>query len=417
MINEKKSVFIIFLFCFYVYSFSLSNFPMLGHLLVYLIPLIYISFNIDILKKTFVKPTKFQYIWLGIYAFLVVLSIVLPLLYNTNDFTYIVTITFILRRIIVYLFLMFVIIKKYGKAASIEMFMYYYCWATICYVLFTMIMVAIPPLKNVIMGIVSNDFQNELLQNFGYATRIGWMGFSGFRATIKCSISVCFITFLAWNQNSDLKIKKSFMIATIILSLLGNMFYGRIGIAVSVIVIIIALLMYRLITRRFIIKVLFVIVLGYLVLLVLKNYNSSLNDWYIWMTTPFKNFFETGSFNNKTVNMMTNEMLFLPKFKTILIGDALYTVDNHYYMQTDLGFMRNILFWGLPGLVLSYSLVFLPKMELLKKYNKLLILIFISFIILEYKGEVYYEFAPFLFVFGCFNTYLKRVNSKGGQDE
>ena len=143
------------------------------------------------------------------------------------------------------------------------------------------------------MGIVSNENQNELLQNFGYATRVGWMGFSGFRATLKCSISVCFLTFLVWNNNSSLKLKRNFIIAAFALSLLGNMFYGRFGIIVSLVAIVVALLMYKKMTPLFFGKILFAIAIGFLALFCLKNYSKALNDWYIWMVTPFKNFIST----------------------------------------------------------------------------------------------------------------------------
>lgn len=413
MINEKKSVYIIFLFSLYVYSFTLLKYPLIGYIITYFIPLVYILLNANIFKTIFNKLTNSQFIWIMFYVILILLSIALPVLYSTNDFSYIKTITFIMRKLIVYLFLMVVIIKRYKEKASIELFMYYYCWATMCYVSCTLLMIAFPSFKNLLLNFVSNENQNELLQNFGYATRIGWMGFSGFRATLKCSISICFLLFLVWDKQSNLKIKKSFIIVSFLLSLLGNAFYGRIGVVVSIIIIIISLLIYKKISIFSFIKILFVVSICIMILIWLKNYSSALNDWYIWMSTPFKNLFKTGSFNNKSVEMMTDEMLFLPRFKTIMIGDAWYTVDNHYYMKTDLGFMRNILFWGLPGLILSYSLVFIPKFGIFKKYKNLLLLIFISFLIMEYKGEVYYEYAPLLFTFSCLNIYLKRKYSRG----
>lgn len=52
--------------------------------------------------------------------------------------------------------------------------------------------------------------------------------------------------------------------------------------------------------------------------------------------------------------MLLNRMLFIPDFKTILIGDGRYTENELYYMETDAGIMRPLLFGGLIFAFLRY---------------------------------------------------------------
>jgi hypothetical protein len=77
-------------------------------------------------------------------------------------------------------------------------------------------------------------------------------------------------------------------------------------------------------------------------------------------------------------------------FDTALIGDGRYVnSDGSYYMHTDSGYFRNILFWGIPGLLLiiAYQFVFF-KFSKTKPTTKLLTILLIIFIlVLEIKGE------------------------------
>lgn len=82
------------------------------------------------------------------------------------------------------------------------------------------------------------------------------------------------------------------------------------------------------------------------------------------------------------------EMYFRVPIKTLLIGDGYYTdpVTGAYYMNTDSGYMRVILYTGLPGLAIlfwfQYKLFCLGDMD-----RRTRILCWLFMIILQIKGE------------------------------
>ena len=82
---------------------------------------------------------------------------------------------------------------------------------------------------------------------YGYTFRYGWSGFSGFRTTYSCSISVIFLLYLYFEKNNGYikSLKTSSFAILLLLNLLGNMFYGRIGVVIFVAEVLFAILMYR----------------------------------------------------------------------------------------------------------------------------------------------------------------------------
>lgn len=68
-----------------------------------------------------------------------------------------------------------------------------------------------------------------------------------------------------------------------------------------------------------------------------------------WVLEPFSG--ETQSTNELA------SMYFMPGELTLLFGDGQYSNGNLYYMNTDAGYMRNILFGGIPILLLTISTV------------------------------------------------------------
>lgn len=94
-------------------------------------------------------------------------------------------------------------------------------------------------------------------------------------------------------------------------------------------------------------------------------------------------------------------MLFIPSNKTLVFGDGYYTnsTTNSYYMETDSGLMRQLLFWGVIGTSVSYGCVLILFSSFKDKYKMLSIILLLGFIIFEIKGEVYYEYIPLLVVF------------------
>jgi len=64
---------------------------------------------------------------------------------------------------------------------------------------------------------------------------------------------------------------------------------------------------------------------------------------------------DTNKFTTSSTNVLFNNMYFGVREKTLLFGDGMYTnEDGSYYMYTDAGYMRNILYFGMIGVVFLF---------------------------------------------------------------
>ena len=93
-------------------------------------------------------------------------------------------------------------------------------------------------------------------------------------------------------------------------------------------------------------------------------------------------------------------MLFIPKLKTILIGDGRYTENGLYYMGTDAGIMRPLLFGGLIFAFVRYIGLYgillwrMFKYET-EKYEKIVLFwTLVMCILFEIKGEIVFSCLP-----------------------
>ncbi len=392
MRDLKTYKWIVLIFCYYIYPFVINRASLLSYIITYGIPFIYVIFNYNLSAKFIGKVKKSQFQCLALVLLLTFASMVYPTLHHTDDFSYISAITFVFRKLLIYVFLCEVIIKKYKEKSIPEIFMYYFCVATFLYVLSTLIFLGFAPLRTFWMECVSSENITELYTSgYGYVTRIGWQGFSGFRNTLRCSLSIVFLFYLYYEKHIINNIGFALLF---VFSLIGNMFYGRSGIAVSILCIFVASLYYKIVKVTVLAKWMFALIAVFMMISWLRNLNPLLNQWYLWMTTPFKNLITTGSFNNISVERLLENMIFIPEFKTLIVGDGRYVFNNTYYMRTDSGFMRQILFWGLPGTILAYTATLLSMKQFFN--TKMMLLVIISFILFEIKGEVYYEFIPLM---------------------
>lgn len=113
-------------------------------------------------------------------------------------------------------------------------------------------------------------------------------------------------------------------------------------------------------------------------------------------------FESTGSFSTTSTDKLFGDMYFQIPISTFLLGDGLYGgVNGGYYMSTDAGYMRIILYTGISGLILSL----IPDLLLIWGNTKLRgktislfsTFIFIYMCVLNLKGEVF----GYLITFHC----------------
>lgn len=412
-VNSRKIISVL-LFSFFLNPIIIKQFQMFCYALEYGLALVYICLNYSIVKSIFHFIRKVDLIVISCVLLSFVLSIIYPTIHNTYDYSYINVIAAIIRKLLILLFLYVYLIKWYGFKESYFLFLYYFSIATSLYVLSTLLFIAVPSLKDIwisIIGIIG--VREDVMNSYGYVGRFGWAGFSGFRNTFDCCVSIIFLLYSRFTNISSTKISTRKYVALLFLNLLGTLFYGRIGIVVSLLCIFIALLAYKNVNYRIFGFSLGLAILLFGIIFVLKNHNQLLSEWYNWISVPLINYFETGSFNNYSANHLFNDMIFLPSTETLIFGDGRYTSpDGLYYMHTDSGFMRQLLFWGLFGTTVTYFATLISIINCSKNSKVISTLFLMVFIFFEIKGEIYYEVLPLCFLLGTMDKMFLNCNNE-----
>ncbi|MCM1439639.1 MAG: hypothetical protein NC131_10655 [Roseburia sp.] len=391
MTKVKIHIPIVIIFCLFIYPVIFKFSSIVSYIYIYGVPVVYLLFNWRLIKRI----TKKQLVIIILAMLLILLGCVYPILHRTHDYSYVKITFYIFRKLIIYLFLGCILVKKYKEKASFEHFIFYYSIVHAIYVIGTIILVFVPNLKQIWFSIFMGQDRLEQMQaSYGYTFRVGWQGFSGYRLTLHCTFCCIFLLYLYFVGGKTLRLNFKQFIVTYMLCLLGNMFYGRSGLVVSIVVSIIGIFVWNI--KHIHKLLLFICVLGISLLFIYSLRDiTQFSDWYRWMSNPVINFFKYGSFKSASFNSL-KQMVFMPKWETILFGDGYFTLNGLYYMETDSGIMRNILFWGIIGMIISYGMTIYSIWDLKRKNWLLCILMLFTFAVFEYKGDVYYEFVALL---------------------
>lgn len=114
----------------------------------------------------------------------------------------------------------------------------------------------------------------------------------------------------------------------------------------------------------------------------------ALNNLFNYVNEFFNNFINGNGFGSSSTDKLW-KMYFHIGADTLFFGDGFYTAsDGAYYMNTDAGYMRNILFFGVVGFVLLfvYQLLFFDLKNKKRRVKDSIYLLFI--LLMHVKGEV-----------------------------
>lgn len=130
--------------------------------------------------------------YLGLFFILTIITAIVPFVKNTNDYTYLSSYLYYWGRL-------FVIGGTLALSKSLISYLKLMIDAINTYVLFSVVLL-IPTLHNIYQGIVvtntSSYEQFQKLYSQNYYTRFGLQGFSGYSATIMCTIAVILCCYL-----------------------------------------------------------------------------------------------------------------------------------------------------------------------------------------------------------------------------
>ena len=389
--EKIKTNYILLFFTFIYLNYVTFKFSIMGsYLVIYGIPIFFLLTNF-VQSRIIISKRMLHVMYL--LFIMVAMSFLWPIVFGTYDFGYLYVIFNMLKRYIIFLFVFLMIKKIYGVNMTVEHFMYYYAMSTVLYVIVTVVFTIIPDIKCFWFNLIYIAPNNlRLMNSYGYNMRIGFSGFSGYRKTIMCTLSILFLTHIQWSTGSRFRINKKNYVGMVFLCLLGNMFYGRIGVAISVVALCFALVLYKKITIHncFVICCIMSVFVG---LYKVGKGMLIFKDWISWLTIPFINLFVMGDFNNGSVNTL-NQMLFLPNWKIILFGMGIMANDyssGNYLLGNDSGVMRNIIYWGIGGTVVAYALLY-NSLKIVKWKDYVFeFLLLCCILVFEIKGDMYYE--------------------------
>lgn len=340
----------------------------------------------------------------GIWA---LMALILPYAHGTRDYSYIsYSIGFL--SWFVYLFDIIVrLAKKHPGADVQDLFMQLFVLCMALYVVSTILILLFPALREIVIGVVDqSQTQLNLLARDKYYTRIGWAGFSGYSTSLKCTVAICFQLIIIMRKIYAGKRVEIKDILLYLLLLLGNFFYTRTGVLLSLLCTIVAIFSLALWLNKvlaFIKYFLCFVVALAIGLFVLNSYagNNAVMDWIFEMLINYE---QGNGVLSMSTSIIFNQMLFKIDGKTLLLGDGLYTSSSGgYYMKTDLGFMRlllygGVIFTGLVYWILLYMLRKISKVSKDKTITLLTILLLITFCGFEFKGESIILLLPLVFV-------------------
>lgn len=373
----------------YLILFALLQFPLklagikfMAYIYIYLIPFFYLLYHINWTIHFFCRiKNKYSKVSCAIFCYLIFISILWPLLTGTFDFTYITIywrgVFFILLK---YVFLLAVYEMHVNKEApSAEEYCNYYIYSVILYIGFTILILVLPWLRESMMHVLylePSDIKN--LEKASYKTRFGWGGWSGYGATMQCTLALAFACANSILSAGNVKKQTKYLILSGIL-MIGNSFYGRTGLAISVVCMLLTVLFAVSRKRiKYIVRIIFMAITMIIVLLLMRKYVSAIEAWFHWVFSILSNYKKLGHFydSDGSVETILTRMYWMPDLETLLVGDGFYTDGIYYYMHTDSGIMRPILYYGAIHYIASLIAYFIIAYQLCKRLASERMLIF-----------------------------------------
>lgn len=351
-----------------------------------------------------VKVNIFSILLICVYLSLVIFSSIVT---QSSDFTYFLSYASLFRQLLLMLLPFSVVYFNQRRHGSFEFETYVFLFvrAVSVYVFFSLVLL-IPQFREFWNGVIYiTDRNSELVDSVLYYARYGLQGFSGFRHAFLSAISVLFCS-LIYVINKKSGRDCCYLVKYFVLSLMGCFIYGRIGIA-SILFASPFLSLFMAIELRklslLFIFVTVVLVISFLIYIYIDDI-VQFSPAFSWILEPIVNLAHNGDLTTKSTQELES-MYFMPNDKTIFIGDGRYTnLDGSYYMHTDVGFMRPLLYHGVFPLVFYYLVGFLPLLNIyLKTRVPLLYLLSIVIIVaaFESKGEILFSylavFLPFFY--------------------
>lgn len=407
-----------FLFIFAVSFKGVPNFSYIG---IILLPIlcIFVPNSKVILSYIYTTISK-RVVFFTILSFLfvVVLVSVYATFRQTYDIEFAVPVLHIIASIPACLFISAYIFQKASIKPQDNLLKPLYSYLSFIFflqVFFILLMLFVPEVADYINSLTKSDALLERMATYGGSRGLGLSGSVAFGLAVLMAQLMYIVFFLKFSiQNYKIK---NIDFILILASSVAVLSAGRTSIA-GIAILIMSLLIISLtrsglgnIFKTIVVLPIFLIIIS----LVLLSINiPSVQTYIFYVFQPIQHYIDYGNFQVSSLEGLEN-MYFIPSEQTLLIGDARYTGVNGvaYYMGTDAGYMRYLLFFGLPVSILIYILwtviafSFYFQIKKVLPYSFILITsVLIMSFIFQYKGQFVLVAVSFYKIFFIFVFYL-----------
>lgn len=372
-------------------------------ILVLIIALAYLLYN----NKYWTKYNRFAKIIKGLSIFILFLAIsfICILVHGTKDTSYIIQIIKYIYNMPFWVAFIVHVLKlaRKNNASVKEVFVTEFCDVMVLYIAFTLICIAAPSFRTWWISFIHiEELEMSLSQQSRYVARIGWSGFAGFGVTFRCCLGIVFCLDLLNSKNALDYINKRQLYFYIAFLFLGNIFYGRIGmIASGIIIVYIAIIQ---VFRKGKLGLIGIIILGAGLFAVsvnlLKDSSEVIGNMYRWSFEPILNYLNGKGFSSGSTNTLFRMYrIGKPTLQSFLFGDGYYLEQNGaYYKHVDPGILRFIFLWGIIPTVLAYIMLINVIRTSIFNEKRTFIMLLIVLALFEFKGEIcmpaMYIFCP-----------------------
>lgn len=313
-------------------------------------------------------------------------------------------------------------IKKASKSYTPFTILEWIIYAAIVQAILSFILFLVPSLKESYLGIVQLDetaedimlsqstFRLIAISKFQYANMAVMYGFALLSA----------IT-LSFSKQSYLYRKKIIYICSILILVVAGILSARTFFLMILVAFgyYIYLLWHEIGIKTIVYIVLFMLVgIGIFYLLFSLMENSEYEKTFNWVFEWYINLTETGSFETKSSNTLKEMYLFPDSMKTWWLGDGqFYTDGGGFYMNTDVGYLRNLFYWGIFGSILVYVVQYVYYKIVMRSTNiwllRKLLTVIILWVFLYNVKEFWFAdlyWALFFAAFISFNSTQELFN-------
>lgn len=407
---SKINIWVFLAFFYAIFTFTFKNISTIHNIIIYMVCIIYILCNYKYLIKyiNIVLKTCLKYSVLTL-VICMIATIIIPYIYHTNDYSYMDTLSSIIRTSIKMFAVLILFEKVHKDDANVKLFSKYIILSTCAYVGTTIVFLIFPILKVVWNNIIEDSSYHILEGNSNYIARYGIMGYSGFQVAFKVIFAIIINGYLILEEKCKFRKENVTLYISYVILILGSLFYGRIGLVVTLIVTAILMLLFIKYNKKVSAFLFIGIIIAILIGVVVYHSNEQIRLWMDWSLAPIINFIKTGELYTVSSDIVFQKMIFMPETNTLLFGDGYYTdIDGEgYYKSTDVGFMRPILFYGLFFTIIGYLSILIPILNIIvesireKEISKIFMSIscLIALIAIEIKGEIFYRFLPLIAIY------------------